>query len=887
MLSAKRRKTGILLAFIVILAMLASTVGSAFAQYTSDTVRVLITFDAKPGLIMKNYIERYGVKTEYDYQITPTIMANVPRSQVKMIRALTGVASVEYDSRVWALDEQLPWGVDRIDAEIVHSYNKGAGVKVAVVDSGIDVDHPDLHVLGGKRFYDQGSEDDNYGDAHGHGTHVAGIIAALDNEVGVIGVAPDVDLYSVRVLASNGSGYWSDVIKGIEWSITNGMDVINMSLGGSSSSTALENACNAAEAAGIVVIAAAGNSGNRWAYGDNVLYPAKYNSVIAVAATDSSDLRASFSSTGSTVELAAPGVNIRSTCNGGSYCTMSGTSMASPHVAGLAALIIASGVTDTNSNGRINDEVRQLLCDTADDLGPAGRDVEYGYGIVDADEAVTGPANAAPVAQDDDYGVDEDADLTVIAPGVLDNDSDDDGDPLEAIKVTDPDHGSLSLASDGSFTYDPVADFNGTDSFTYKANDGKADSNTATVTITVNPTNDTPTAFDDFYGVDVNGSLNVPVDGVLGNDDDIDGDSLQAQLVDDAGNGTLTLNADGSFSYTPDVDFEGTDTFTYQAYDGTVTSNTATVTVTVSPVNYPPAATDDDYSVNEDDTLIVAAPGVLGNDNDPNGDSIDAIEVSGPSHGSLTLNADGSFTYDPTSNYHGSDSFTYKANDGEYDSNIATVNITVDPVNDAPAAVDDSFDVDMDETLNIPAPGVLVNDTDQENDPLHANLVSGTTDGDLTLNPDGSFVYTPDSGFEGQDSFTYQANDGTDNSNVATVTINVLGVIPGEVMYIESIDMILTERYSGWIVYAEARVTIKDGTGAYIEGAEVSGHWEDATHDSDAGITNAGGYTTVRSDISWRPSAGTTFTFVVDNVQKDGIDYDSSANNETYDSISL
>jgi len=164
------------------------------------------------------------------------------------------------------------------------------------------------------------------------------------------------------------------------------MQVINMSLGSRTGSSALQLACNTANDAGVVVVAAAGNSGNSWGFGDRVLYPARYDSVIAVAATDISDERAYFSSTGPDVEVAAPGYSILSTGIGGNYVTKSGTSMASPHVAGLAALIITSGIEDTD-NGLINDEVRERMQDTAIDLGDPGRDNEYGYGLIYAPAA--------------------------------------------------------------------------------------------------------------------------------------------------------------------------------------------------------------------------------------------------------------------------------------------------------------------------------------------------------------------------------------------------------------------------------------------------------------------------------------------------------------------
>ncbi len=206
----------------------------------------------------------------------------------------------------------------------------------------------------------------------------------------------------------------------------------------------------------------------------------------------------------------------------------------------------------------------------------------------------TPPAKPAfadpPVAVDDAYTTDEDTPLTVAAPGVLGNDTDTDGDPLTAVLDSTTSNGTLALNADGSFTYTPNADFSGTDSFTYFANDGTSNSNLATVNITVNLVNDPPVANDDAYTTDEDTPLTVAAPGVLGNDTDTDGDPLTAVLDSTTSNGTLALNADGSFTYTPNADFSGTDSFTYFANDGTSNSNLATVTITVNPVNDPPVA---------------------------------------------------------------------------------------------------------------------------------------------------------------------------------------------------------------------------------------------------------------------------------------------------------
>ena len=383
------------------------------------------------------------------------------------------------------------------------------------------------------------------------------------------------------------------------------------------------------------------------------------------------------------------------------------------------------------------------------------------------------PVNDAPVAADDSYTTNEDSTLTVPAPGVLANDTDVDSAIITAVKVTDPSHGALTLHSDGSFSYTPFANYYGSDTFTYLANDGLLNSNVATVNITVNPVNDAPVAVDDSYSTNEDSTLTVPAPGVLANDTDVDHTTLTVVKVTDPSHGALTLHSDGSFSYTPVADYYGSDSFTYKANDGLLNSNIATVNITVIPVNDAPVAVDDSFTTNEDSTLTVPAPGVLANDTDVDSPTLTVVKVTDPSHGTLTLHSDGSFSYTPAADYFGPDSFTYLANDGLLTSNVATVNITVTPVNDAPVAVDDSYTIDEDSTLTVPAPGVLTNDTDVDSAIITVVKVTDPSHGVLTLNSDGSFSYTPVADYYGPDSFTYLANDGLLNSNVATVNITV------------------------------------------------------------------------------------------------------------------
>jgi subtilisin family serine protease len=388
------------------------------SSFSEKKVKAIIVFNEDPSDDDLKYLKDNGGALKYKYSIIKGVAVELPQSVFdKMVNAAKNKKNpdgnpiydklnyIEVDSEVSILKkpvrptptptvkpsptvtvtptptatpvpppETLPWGVNRIGADEAWPTSTGNAVKVAVLDTGIDVNHPDLQVKGGINCIVSGA---SYTDDHGHGTHCAGIIAAKDNEIGVVGVAPNAWLYAVKVLNSKGSGYTSDIIEGIDWSVANGMDVISMSLGSSYYSLSFDNACKNAYNNGIVIVAAAGNDGK-----DTISYPAAYASVIAVTATDSSDNIAYFSNYGDDAELAAPGVSIYSTYKNGGYAYMSGTSMATPHVAGVAALIIEDNPTMTAQ------QVRAKLQASAEDLGTSGRDNYFGYGLVDADQAV-------------------------------------------------------------------------------------------------------------------------------------------------------------------------------------------------------------------------------------------------------------------------------------------------------------------------------------------------------------------------------------------------------------------------------------------------------------------------------------------------------------------
>jgi subtilisin len=357
---------------------------------TSDTTIDLLTKSSLPArLIIEGSdlgsiaaeIAKSGGDVVRNMDFIDALVANVPPQALNGLKKKFPDISITED-KVLSLvakpagapivqpAQSIPYGIKNVKADLAWSTSRGLGVKVCVIDTGVDKSHPDLaaNLAGGKNYVRiQGVVDANrYDDDNGHGTHVSGTIAAVDNAIGVVGVAPSAKIYAVKVLNKQGSGYVSDITDGIYDCVNAGAKVINMSLGGSgdpSAPSAFKDAINAAVANGVYVVAAAGNEDRDI----STTTPAGYPNVIAVAAVDQNYNFASWSNFGLKADdFAAPGVSILSTWKGGAYNTISGTSMASPHVAGVIALGVAAG-----------------------SLGPVGRDLgkplsQQGGGFIDA-----------------------------------------------------------------------------------------------------------------------------------------------------------------------------------------------------------------------------------------------------------------------------------------------------------------------------------------------------------------------------------------------------------------------------------------------------------------------------------------------------------------------
>lgn len=409
--------------------------------------------------------------------------------------------------------------------------------------------------------------------------------------------------------------------------------------------------------------------------------------------------------------------------------------------------------------------------------GFSGQD-SFSYKVCDSsglcDEAtvtiLVNAVNKPPAANTDSETTPEDTAVTV---NVAVNDSDPENAlNLASIVLVDgqgPAHGTAVYNNDGTFTYTPAADFSGSDSFVYKICDAEGLCATATVNINVTPVNDPPVAEDDGGSTDEDQAVAI---NVAGNDSDIDNnlDVTTAKVITGPGNGVVTSNGDGTLTYTPNADFYGSDSFSYEICDSAGACDTATVTINIAPVNDPPVANNDGATTLEDQAVTFP---VLNNDSDADGDTLSVQSFTQPQHGVLVYNGDGTFTYTPAQDYHGDDSFSYTVCDAGGACATATVALAVGAVNDPPVANNDSATLNEDSSTTINALG---NDSDVDGNLAiaSADVVSGPSHGTVTYNGDGTFTYTPDANYNGPDSFTYQVCDSYGECDTATVNINVL-----------------------------------------------------------------------------------------------------------------
>ncbi|MEC9170084.1 MAG: S8 family serine peptidase [Pseudomonadota bacterium] len=344
-------------------------------QISSAKVKGKKPFDIASA---KSEVRKAGGAIKKELKKHKMVAATMSKSALNKLRKNPNVESIEVDVRRKPMAQTTPYGYTMVQANQFAQSDTTAR-KVCIIDTGYNLGHPDLPGTNdGVTGQANNSAVGNwYNDGNGHGTHVAGTIAAYDNNEGVVGVYPGVDMHIVKIFNDNGQWtYASDLIDAITQCQDAGSNVVNMSLGGGSSSTTERNAMQSFTDAGMLLVAAAGNDGN-----SAKSYPASYDAVMSVAAVDSNENRASYSQYNDQVEIAAPGSAVQSTYPTNTYASLSGTSMATPHVAGGAALVWSYFPQCSNN------QIRSALNATAEDKGSAGRDNFYGYGLMQLADA--------------------------------------------------------------------------------------------------------------------------------------------------------------------------------------------------------------------------------------------------------------------------------------------------------------------------------------------------------------------------------------------------------------------------------------------------------------------------------------------------------------------
>lgn len=369
-----KRKIVSIMIFTFLLAFIPFSADGVFAQQ-SEEERIIITFkeEINEELLHQEAIEVHHIFPDYNaaaITVTPEVRQKLWQNDT--------VKTIETDAVVSTNGQIVDWGFKKVEAPKVHQLGfTGKGVKVGIIDSGIDKKHPDLKIAGGVSFVDS-----SYQDTNGHGTHVAGIIGALNNSIGVIGVAPNAELYAIKVIDQYGFGNNSDVVQGIEWAVKHKLDLINLSITTPQKSTIMELALNNAYKEGLIIVAAAGNNLKEFKEPVDVLYPARFPTVIGVGAVDQKHDKTKFSYYGKSLDFVAPGESILSTYLNGQYVKSDGTSMAAPFVTGIAALYKEAYPQLDNK------KIRTMMQTNVIDLGAPGKDSQFGYGLIQGPKVI-------------------------------------------------------------------------------------------------------------------------------------------------------------------------------------------------------------------------------------------------------------------------------------------------------------------------------------------------------------------------------------------------------------------------------------------------------------------------------------------------------------------
>ncbi len=382
--------------FVIVFMLIMSLPNHSFSQTQQEEHTYIVFLEDNKSI---NQVTDYDIEIEKYFEVLHAIKIKTTPSQIAQLdlEGLVNEYEIEKEYEITSQVTPSIFETIKLTPEVRSQYT-GKGVKVGVLDTGIDKTHPDLNVAGGVCVVTASCGKD-YSDGNGHGTHVAGVIAAQNNGVGIVGVAPDVELYAIKGLDESGFGTTSTILAGIEWAITNDMDILNMSFTTESDDRALRLSIQKAYNSGIILVAAAGNTGTSDTFVNTVMYPAKYPEVIAVGGVDESLRRMKESSTGPEVEIVAVGQYVRSafpmsidTRDGqqDGYMNLSGTSMAAPYITGMLALL------KEQLPYQQNEVIRKILTDSAKDLGAVGKDPLYGYGLVQYPDKLS--ANLLPYA---------------------------------------------------------------------------------------------------------------------------------------------------------------------------------------------------------------------------------------------------------------------------------------------------------------------------------------------------------------------------------------------------------------------------------------------------------------------------------------------------------
>jgi subtilisin family serine protease len=632
------------------------------------------------------------------------VSVNLRPAAVELLSRFPGVGRIGLDATVsQPVTTQSTSGVTTWNLAAVHapevwaSGQTGIGTVIANMDTGVDPDHPDLAGKwrgGANSWFDPHGQHAMPYDFNGHGTQTMGLLLGGNYSGSGIGVAPDAKWIAAKLFDDAGNATLSDIHLAFQWLLdpdgnpatADTPDVVNASwglIGGipGGCNTEFNDDIHALKAAGIAVVFSAGNDGPNNATSES---PANNPEGYSVGSVDSQAVIASSSSRGPSgcdnsifPKLVAPGVNVVTAdlSFGGLpvYATVSGTSFAAPHVAGLMALLGSAFPHATVA------DLETALAQTARDLGAAGADNTYGYGMVD------GAAAYQLLAA----GAGQPPSITSTAVTIARQDQ-----PYSyQVTAVDPEGGSIAFAldtaptgmaitSNGLIGWTPTAAQVGNNAVQVRATDPTGLAAVQAFSITVASTNRPPVSTNDAYSVAMDSPLNITAPGVLGNDSDPDGNAISAVLAAGPAHGTLTLNASGSFTYTPAAAYSGADSFSYAAYDGYVLGNTATVAITVA-ANQSPVAVNDSFTVprRRGSGYTAQQLSVLANDRDADGSlAVGSVLVtSAPNMGGTAVaNSDGTISYTPRLRFTGTERFRYTVKDNRgATSNVATVTVTV------------------------------------------------------------------------------------------------------------------------------------------------------------------------------------------------------------------